>query len=69
MTGNRIQEEIGMVQLIWEGMTLREIKSPAHSHQFILFFGDEEREVCKEKRERRGKKERHNKQKKNTNLI
>lgn len=45
MTSNHIQAEIGTIQLFWEGMSLAAIKSPNSAHQFLLFFGAEDKEV------------------------
>lgn len=45
MTGNGIQAEIGTIQLLWEGLSMAAIKSPSTAHQFLLFFGAEDREV------------------------
>lgn len=47
LTGNGIQGEIGTIQLLWEGMSLSMIKSPNTAHQFLLFFGAEDRKVSK----------------------
>ncbi len=42
-SGKRVQQEIGTFEIMGEDETLADMRSPAHAHQWLLYFGAEDK--------------------------
>lgn len=46
-TGNRIEEEIGAFQYLYDGQKLADIKSPRDTHMWIIYIGGETEDILR----------------------